>query len=104
MKKCVTIVYPNKQGAKFDWDYYLKKHTPMWAKLLGENKIEIRKGVGTHNGSPVHFICLLRIWVDDVDAFMTLMKEKGHHIIEDIPHYTNVEPVIQFDDVLVEGK
>jgi uncharacterized protein (TIGR02118 family) len=103
MTHCVSIVYPNKTGVRFDFEYYMKKHIPMWERFLGDKaKIEVRRGVFTHNGLPVPFICAVRIWIDgSVDDFMTRFKHDAHHIIEDIPNYTNIEPVIQFDQILV---
>ncbi len=102
MQQCVTIIYPNKPGARFDFEYYVSTHVPMWKKFLGGEKIEVRRGVATHNGSQVQFICLVRIWLDSsIDDFMTRFKNEAHHIIADIPHYTNIEPVIQFDQVLI---
>jgi uncharacterized protein (TIGR02118 family) len=102
---CVTIMYPNRTGARFDFDYYLTKHIPMWNQFQGVNKIEVRRGVATHNGLPVPVICSIRIQLDTpIDEFMTRFKNEAHHILEDIPNYTNVEPVIQFDEVLLIPK
>lgn len=100
---CVTIAYPNRPGARFDFEYYLHTHIPMWEKFLGcKDKIEIRRGVTTHNGSPPHILCMIRIWIDSsVDEFMTRFKQEAHHIVTDIPNYTNIEPLIQFDKVLL---
>ena len=102
MAQVITIMYPNRTGARFDFDYYLQKHIPMWNKFHGVNKIEVRRGVATHNGLPVPVLCIVRIQIDiPIGDFMTLFKNKAHHIIADIPNYTNIEPVIQFDDVLL---
>ena len=40
----VTVLYPNKDGAHFDFDYYMKKHIPMVEGLAG-NRIEVRRGL-----------------------------------------------------------
>jgi uncharacterized protein (TIGR02118 family) len=103
MQQCVTIVYPNTPGARFDFDYYVNKHVPMWVKFLGGgNKIEVRRGVATQDGRPVHFLCVVRIWVEgSIDDFMTRFKNDARPIISDIPKYTHIEPVIQFDQVLI---
>jgi uncharacterized protein (TIGR02118 family) len=98
--QCVTILYANKPGTKFNFDYYINKHLPLTRKLFGD-KIEVRKGICSAFGAPPEFVCVTRIWISTIDEFMALMKDKGHPLISDIPNYTNVEPSIQFDEVLV---
>jgi len=41
--KYVTVTYPSKHDAKFDFDYYMPKHIPMVSRLLGTS-IEVSKG------------------------------------------------------------
>jgi uncharacterized protein (TIGR02118 family) len=97
--QCVTILYPNKADAKFDFDYYIKRHLPMTAKLLG-NPMEIYKGTATPTGAPLPFLCVLRIKVNSIEEFMSVMTRQGAEIIADVPNYTNIEPVIQFDEII----
>ena len=99
--QCVTIIYPHKPGAKFNFDYYIHTHLPKTQKLFGD-KIEVRKGICSPFGAPPAFVCLTRIWITaSIEEFMTIMKTKGHGLIQDIPNYTDIEPTIQFDEVLV---
>ena len=48
----VSVLYPQKAGAKFDMDYYCKKHIPMVQQKLGAacKKVEIDQGIG--GGAP----------------------------------------------------
>ena len=96
--KCVTIYYPNKDGAKFDFDYYVNKHIPMAAKLFGDG-IEIRKGISTPEGAAPPFICVLNIPINSVEEFLSTMEQHGAELIADIQNYTNIEPIVQFDEV-----
>ena len=79
---CISVAYPGKDGAKFDFDYYAKKHIPMVTRHLGPNtvKAEIRKGVASPDGSAASFI--------------------RPEIMGDIPHYTNIQPILQVDEVV----
>lgn len=95
----VTILYPNKEGAKFDFNYYVNKHIPMTAMLFGHS-IQVLKGVASPTGGPP-FLCIGRIPVKSLDDFVTIMSGQGSVLIADIPNYTNVEPVIQFEEVLL---
>ena len=99
---CVTIAYPRTDGAKFDFDYYAKNHIPMVARLLGTNtiKTEIRKGVASPDGSPASFVCLGSIWIKSVEEFQATLGKHGPEIMGDIPNYTNIQPILQVDEVV----
>jgi uncharacterized protein (TIGR02118 family) len=96
---CVTVVYPNKKGAKFDFDYYMKKHIPFVAGLMGKG-LEVRRGISTATGSPAEFVCIGTIPIDSVAAFQAIFAQHGAEIMADIPNYTNIQPIVQFDDIL----
>ncbi|MGA8764657.1 MAG: EthD family reductase [Candidatus Sulfotelmatobacter sp.] len=95
----VTVVYPNKTDAKFDFDYYMTKHIPFVAGLVGKS-IEIRRGISTATGSPAAFVCMATIPIDSVAAFQAIFAQHGAEILADIPNYTNIEPIVQFDEIL----
>ncbi|MGA8621463.1 MAG: EthD family reductase [Candidatus Sulfotelmatobacter sp.] len=95
----VTVTYPNKSDAKFDFDYYMKKHIPFVAGLVGKS-IEVRRGISTATGSPAAFVCMATIPIDSVAAFQTIFSQHGAEILADIPNYTNIEPIVQFDEIL----
>jgi uncharacterized protein (TIGR02118 family) len=95
----VTVVYPNKTDAKFDFDYYMKKHIPFVAGLVGKS-IEVGQGISSATGSPAAFVCVATIPIDSVAQFQAMFSKHGAEILADIPNYTNIEPIIQFDEIL----
>jgi len=97
--KCASVIYPNKEGAKFDFDYYMRKHIPMVAGLL-DTKIDVQKGISSPMGASVAFVCSARIWIDSVEQFQAMMQQHGATILADIPNYTDIQPIIQIDEVL----
>ncbi len=97
--KCVTVLYPNKEDGRFDFDYYMKKHIPMVSGLFGKS-IDVQKGVSSLMGSSAAFVCSARIWIDSLEHFQTVMEQHGRRILADISNYTNIEPIIQIDEVL----
>ena len=99
---CITGVYPNKDGAQFDFEYYTTKHLPMGACYLGDNvvKVEVRKGVASADGSAPPFVCVVNVWINSVEEFQSAMAEHGEKLMSDIPNYTNIEPIMQVDEVL----
>lgn len=95
----VTVLYPNGTDIKFDFDYYLAKHVPWVAGLVGQ-KIEVRRGISAPDGSPATFICIATIVVNSAEQFQTVLAQHGPEIMADIPNYTNSVPLLQFDEVL----
>lgn len=99
---CVSVAYPQKDGASFDFDYYAKQHVPLVARYVGDNsvKAEIRKGVASPDGSAPAFVCMANFWIKSVEDFQATLAEHGAEIIGDIPNFTNIQPVMQIDEVL----
>lgn len=97
--KRVTILYPNGEGATFDYDYYVRTHMPMVAKVLG-GRYEVRRGLSAPGGKPAPFLCQVSIAIESVEAFGAAMKEHGAALMADVPNFTNVRPVMQFDEVV----
>ena len=95
----VTVLYPNKDGANFDFEYYTKKHVPWVAGLVG-NSIEVRRGLSSVTGAPAPFVCLATIHVNSIEEFKAAFAKHGAEILADIPNYTNIEPFVQFDEIL----
>jgi uncharacterized protein (TIGR02118 family) len=95
----VTVAYPNKTGASFNFDYYMKKHIP-WVEGLVGKSIAVRRGISSATGSEAAFVCVATIPIDSIADFQTLLAKHGAEILADIPKYTNIEPLVQFDEVL----
>ena len=95
----VTVLYPNKDGANFNFEYYTKKHVPWVAGLVG-NSIEVRRGLSSVTGASAPFVCLATIQVNSIDEFRATFAKHGAEILADIPNYTNIEPFVQFDEIL----
>ena len=72
----VTVIYPNKADANFDFVYYMKKHIPFVEGLVGK-KIEVRRGISSAAGSPAAFVCIATIPVDSLAAFQTIFAHDG---------------------------
>ena len=97
----VTVLYPNGEGARFDFDYYTRKHVPWVAGLVGQ-KIEVRKGLSAPGGAPAPFLCVASIHISSIEDFQAVLAQHGAQIMADIANYTNVQPLIQIDEVLMQ--
>ena len=96
----VGVFYP--LTSKFDWDYYLNKHTPMIQKLLAPamKKVEIEKGLGGGGpGAPATYTTICNLHFESIEAFQKAFGPHAGEIMGDIANYTDVQPVVQISDV-----
>lgn len=100
---CVSVAYPRKDGGTFDFEYYMKKHVPLVARHVGANavKAEVRKGIASPDGSAPSFVCMANFWIRSVPEFQATLAAHGKEIMGDIPNFTNIQPILQVDEVLV---
>jgi len=94
-----TVLYPNKEGARFDFEYYMAKHIPMVEKLLN-TKIEVRKGIAAPGSPRVPFVCTASIRINSVEEFSAAMAKHGQQVLGDIPNYTDIQPIVQIDEAM----
>jgi uncharacterized protein (TIGR02118 family) len=98
----VSVLYPSREGTKFDMAYYLNHHIPMVRQLLGSalKGVSVEQGISSEEpGSPVPYVTTCHLLFDSVQAYQTSFGPHAQEIIEDIPKYTNSEPLIQIGEV-----
>jgi uncharacterized protein (TIGR02118 family) len=102
IRRCITVLYPNKPGVTFDFEYYLKHHATLIDRLYGASiaKLELRRGSATPDGSPAPHIAIINIWIADQAAFDAAGVKHGATLIADVPNFTNTLPVIQIDEIV----
>ena len=98
----VSVLYPYKEGAAFNMDYYINDHCPMVSEALGTacKGILIEQGLsGAAPGSHPTYIAMGHILMDSVEAWQTGFARDGAKFLADIPNYTAIEPIIQISEV-----
>jgi len=98
----VSVMYPNRQGTKFDMAYYINRHIPMVQQLLGSSLkgVSVEHGIaGMGVGSSAPYIATGHLLFDSLDAFRASFGPHAQAIMEDIPKYTNSEPVLQIGEM-----
>jgi uncharacterized protein (TIGR02118 family) len=101
----VSVMYPNKPGARFDHDYYRDRHMPLVKKLMADKcrYYTVDKGVaGDAPGKPPTYIAMCHIFCDSAEAFQAGFGPHASEILGDIPNYTDLQPVLQISEVVVE--
>ncbi len=98
----VSVLYPYKEGSRFDMDYYLKSHIPMVQKKLGAacKQIAVEQGLsGAMPGTKPAFSVTAHMLFDNLGAFQAAFAPHAAEIQGDIPNYTQEQPIIQISEV-----
>lgn len=100
----VSVMYPNKPGARFDHQYYRDKHMPMVKAKMGDACLRYTVDKGLAGGAPdapATYVGMCQIFCDSVEAFQGSFGPHAGEIMADIANYTDLEPVIQISEVVV---
>jgi uncharacterized protein (TIGR02118 family) len=101
---CLSVLYANAAGKRFDHDYYSHKHMPMVLDKLkgnGMTHYEIDRGLGgIEPGSPPTYLCIGRCYFNTLGGFQQGFAEHGAELAADIPNYTNADVVLQVSETM----
>ena len=100
----VNVLYPNRDGAKFNMDYYLTSHIPMLKRVLGSalKGCTVEQGLGGGApGTKAEFAVLCHLRFDSVESFQQAFGPVAGQIQNDVANYASEAPIIQLSDVKV---
>jgi len=102
----IVIMYPNKEDTRFDMPYYIEKHMPRSIALLsthaGFRGVTVERGVGgAVPGSPPEYVAMCQYLYNSAEDFLDAFMPHAEELQGDIPNYTNVQPLIQINEVLI---
>lgn len=98
----VSVFYPNKPGARFDFDYYLSTHMPMSLRLLGQaiKSVSIERGVtAPEPWAPPTYVALCHFECESREAFEAAFFPNAAALQGDMPNYTDIVPMIQLSEI-----
>lgn len=99
----VSVLYPNGDGKNFDMEYYLNSHVPLVAKTLGDalKGASYDKGVaGGEPGSEAPYVAIANLFFNSMGEFGEAFSTGAPILMGDLPNFTNIEPVIQINEVV----
>jgi uncharacterized protein (TIGR02118 family) len=102
----ISILYPNNEGSRFDIRYYVDTHMPLSIELLsthpGFKGVSVEQGLGgAIPGTAAAYIAMCHFLFDSVEDFMEAFMPHAAVLQVDMQNYTDIEPVIQFNEVLI---
>ena len=100
----VSVLYPNKEGSKFDMSYYCNTHIPMVQEKLGKacKGVAVEEGLsGATPGSRPAFVAMGHLYFDAMADFQRPSAPMPAAIMADIPNYTDIQPTIQISEVKI---
>lgn len=100
----VSVLYPQRDGLRFDHDYYVHKHMPMVGERLkpfGLIRYEVDRGLaGGAPGAPAPFAAACHLYFNALADFQKGMGAKGKELMADVPNYTNATPQVQISEIV----
>ena len=102
----VSVMYPNKPGARFDHNYYREKHLPLIKRRMGAalKYYTIDRGLaGGAPGAPATFIAACHLLCDSIECYKASFDPHAQEISGDIAKFTDVTPIVQISEVVVEN-
>jgi uncharacterized protein (TIGR02118 family) len=100
----VSVLYPAGDGATFDYDYYVQTHMGIVRDRLGDalKGINVDRGVGGGApGEPPAYIAAGHLMFDSLEDYQTSMGPHAAEIRGDVPNFTNTQPTVVVNEVLV---
>jgi uncharacterized protein (TIGR02118 family) len=90
-------IYTRVDGAVFDFDYYKNKHMPLCMMRFGSNakSFEVARSLPGEK-----YICIGTIYLESVQKFEEAFAIHGSEIASDVKNYTNVQAIIEMQEVL----
>jgi uncharacterized protein (TIGR02118 family) len=99
-----TVLYPARDGAKFDHAYYEATHIPLAREAFaatGLTGVQVLKGLSAGDGGPAPFIVIVNLTFRDAAALQaSLGGPRAPEVLADVPRFTDIQPIVQ---ISVEG-
>ena len=99
----VSVMYPYREEARFDLEYYRNNHMRQVEKLLkpyGLVKTTVEKGLSGGAGKTPPYVCIGCLFFETEDGYERGIAGEGSVLREDIKNYTDIQPIRQISKLL----
>jgi uncharacterized protein (TIGR02118 family) len=94
-----TVLYPARDGAKFDHDYYNNTHIPLAKEAFastGLTGVQVLKGLSAGDGGPAPFVTIAHLFFRDAEAMQaSLTSARAPEVMADVANFTDIQPIAQ---------
>lgn len=102
----ISILYPHTPDGHFDFAYYVNQHMPLSISLLrahpGFQGVSVERGLAAADPqADLPYVAMCHFLFDAVESFIAAFTPHAATLQGDMPNYTNIVPVIQFNEVLL---
>ncbi|HEX5049244.1 MAG TPA: EthD family reductase [Gammaproteobacteria bacterium] len=101
-QECMTIIYQNGDGVRFDFDYYEKTHMHNIMRAYGKSiaRFELRRGLPGADGARPPYVATITIWIADPAAFDAAAAQHQAALRADVSKFTNATLIAQRDKIV----
>lgn len=97
-----TVLYPARDGAKFDLDYYEAAHIPLAKAAFadtGLESVQVLKWGGDPGGGPAPYVAIALLTFRDTEALTaSLGGPRAAEVMGDVANFTDIQPVAQVSE------
>ncbi len=94
-----SVLYPSREGARFDAAYYDNKHIPLVKEAFastGLKTVQVMRGLSAGDGSPAPYILMAHLAFEDAAALKaSLTGPRAGEVFADIAKFTDLQPLTQ---------
>lgn len=94
-----TVLYPARDGAKFDHDYYNDHHIPLVKEAFtrtGLNDVQVLTGLSGGGDAPAPFVVIVNLAFRDAESMQTsLSGPRAAEVMADVANFTDIQPIVQ---------
>ena len=102
----ISILYPNREGSRFDFGYYIDRHMPRSIELLSAHPafrgVSVERGIaGEAPDRPPAYVAMCHFLFVSAEDFLQAFMPNAPELQGDMPNYTDILPTIQINEVLL---
>lgn len=99
-----SLLYPNAEGASFDFTYWTESHLPFIRRSLSPalRGLTADRGLAGAPGTPPPYIASGHLFFESVEALEQAYAPHAAAIAADIKNFTDVQPVMIVSEILVD--
>jgi len=94
-----SVMYPNEQGKKFDFDFYIKKHMVLVHKKLDSLGL-VRSEVDKAVEADAPFIVIGHLYFNSLEEFQNGFFAHAAEFGADLANYTDIIPQMQISQII----